>query len=85
MIGFADQSDGAERTNARPVGFRRFADLGPRLASGLVLVALALGTAYVGGRPFALLWWAASVAIVWEMAASRRRRAGDEPLWSSAA
>ena len=44
----------------------RFADLLPRVLSALVLVVLALGTAFWGGRPFATLWWAASLAILWE-------------------
>ena len=47
-------------------GGRRFADLLPRALSALVLVALALGTAIWGGRPFAMFWWAASLAILWE-------------------
>ncbi len=29
-------------------------------------MAVALSTAIIGGRPFALLWWLASVAIAWE-------------------
>ncbi len=45
---------------------RRWADLAPRVASGLVLIALALVTAFVGGHSFALFWLAASAAVYWE-------------------
>lgn len=43
-----------------------FSDLGPRIASALVLVAVAIGTAVAGGLPFAALWWLAALAIHWE-------------------
>ena len=58
--------DRADVSPAPASSGRRFADLVPRVLSGIVLVALALGTAFWGGRPFALLWWIASLAIVWE-------------------
>lgn len=42
----------------------RFAsDLGPRVASGLVMATAALGTAYWGGWPLVLFWAAAGIAI----------------------
>jgi phosphatidate cytidylyltransferase len=42
----------------------RFAsDLGPRVASGVVMAAAALGTAYWGGWPLVLFWAAAGIAI----------------------
>lgn len=44
----------------------RWGDLLPRVLSGTVLVALALGTAVLGGVAFALFWLLAAVAIVWE-------------------
>lgn len=45
---------------------RQFADLGPRVLSGIALVVVALGTAVIGGRPFAALWWLAAVSVLWE-------------------
>ena len=42
------------------------ADLGPRIASALVLAALALGAAYVGGHLFTLFWLIAAGAVLWE-------------------
>jgi phosphatidate cytidylyltransferase len=42
------------------------ADLGVRIASAVVLAALALGAVWVGGWLFAAFWTAASVAILWE-------------------
>ena len=41
-------------------------DLGPRVASALVMAALALGAAYVGGHLFTLFWLIAAVAVLWE-------------------
>lgn len=43
-----------------------FADLGPRVASAVVLIAAALITLYVGGDLFALFWMTAGLAINWE-------------------
>ncbi len=43
-----------------------FADLGPRVASAVVLVALAIGTLVVGGDLFVVFWLTAAVAINWE-------------------
>ncbi|RFB80217.1 phosphatidate cytidylyltransferase [Methylovirgula sp. 4M-Z18] len=43
-----------------------FTDLGPRVVSGLVLIALALGTAWRGGRIFLYFWLVAAVLILWE-------------------
>jgi len=44
-------------------------ELGKRIASGLVLAALALATAFVGGSPFALVWAAVAVGVFWEWSA----------------
>lgn len=44
----------------------RMGDLGPRLASGVVMAALALATLYVGGDVFLAFWTLAGLAIVWE-------------------
>lgn len=41
-------------------------DLGPRLASGVVMVAVALVTAWAGGAWFVLFWLAAAVAVLAE-------------------
>jgi phosphatidate cytidylyltransferase len=43
-----------------------FADLGPRVASAVVLVAVAILTLYVGGDVFAFFWLVAGFAINWE-------------------
>jgi phosphatidate cytidylyltransferase len=43
-----------------------FGDLGPRLASAIVLVAAAVLTLYVGGDVFALFWLVAGFAVNWE-------------------
>jgi len=43
-----------------------FADLGPRVASAVVLVAAAAFTLYVGGDTFAFFWLAAGCAVNWE-------------------
>ena len=45
---------------------RRWSDLLPRILSGVVLVVLALGTAFAGGQLFALFWLLAAAAILWE-------------------
>lgn len=45
---------------------RRWHDLGTRVASGLVLVAIALGTARVGGALFVVVWLLAALAVAWE-------------------
>lgn len=43
-----------------------FADLAPRVASAVVMVAAALGALYVGGDVFALFWLSAGFAVNWE-------------------
>jgi len=43
-----------------------FADLGPRVASAAVLVAVAILTLYVGGDVFAFFWLVAGFAVNWE-------------------
>jgi phosphatidate cytidylyltransferase len=40
-----------------------------RVASALVLVPLAIGTAYLGGWPFALFWSVAALGVFWEWSA----------------
>jgi phosphatidate cytidylyltransferase len=44
-------------------------ELALRLCSALVLVPLAIGTAYLGGWPFALFWGAAAMGVLWEWTA----------------
>jgi phosphatidate cytidylyltransferase len=45
---------------------RRGSELALRACSALVLVPLAIGTAYLGGWPFTLLWGAAAIGVLWE-------------------
>ena len=42
------------------------ADLWPRVASGVVMAALALGVAIVGGFPFLVFWGIAALGVAWE-------------------
>ena len=44
----------------------RATDLMLRVASALVLVPVAMGTAYLGGWPFALFWGVAALGVLWE-------------------
>jgi phosphatidate cytidylyltransferase len=44
----------------------RGSELALRVGSALVLVPLAIGSAYVGHWPFALLWGAAAMGVLWE-------------------
>lgn len=44
----------------------RGSELVLRVCSALVLVPLAIGTAYIGGWPFALFWSAAAIGVLWE-------------------
>ena len=55
---------------------RLMADLGPRVASGLVMIGLALGTLYYGGHAFNLFWLAAGLAVNWEW---QRLVGGNQP------
>ncbi|MGZ5880268.1 MAG: phosphatidate cytidylyltransferase [Xanthobacteraceae bacterium] len=41
-------------------------ELALRICSALVLVPLALGAAYLGGWPFAVLWGLAAMVVLWE-------------------
>ena len=41
-------------------------DLGPRLVSALVMVALAFATLWAGGQIFVLFWLIATFAVLWE-------------------
>ncbi len=55
----------------------RWGDLGLRAASGVVLVAAAIVTTWVGGTLFVLTWLAAAIGVNWEWQAltgGRRRR-----------
>ena len=47
-------------------GALRGSELALRVCSALVLVPLAIGTAYLGGWPFALFWGAAAIGVLWE-------------------
>ena len=44
-------------------------ELGKRVASGIVMAALAVSAVMLGGWPFALFWAAAAVGIFWEWSA----------------
>ena len=46
-------------------GFRA-GELALRIFSALLLIPLALATAYAGGWPFALFWGAAAIGVLWE-------------------
>jgi phosphatidate cytidylyltransferase len=41
-------------------------DLPLRVVSALVMIPLAIGTAYLGGLPFAIFWSLAAIGILWE-------------------
>ena len=49
----------------RAVGSRG-GELALRVGSALVLVPLAIGTAYLGGGPFAVFWGLAAMGVLWE-------------------
>lgn len=66
MIEPARAVDTASGVAAAPHKPPRWVDLLPRAVSGVAMVALALGTALLGGRVFALFWLLAAVAILWE-------------------
>jgi phosphatidate cytidylyltransferase len=67
--------------NANQPTPRKFAlsELGPRIVSGLILIAAALAAAWLGGDWFAFFWLAAAAMIFWEwlslIGAGRRRLA----------
>jgi phosphatidate cytidylyltransferase len=44
-------------------------ELGKRVASGVVMVALAVGAALLGGWPFVLFWAVAALGVFWEWSA----------------
>ena len=56
-------AQGAGALASRTGGFK---DLGPRVASAVVLVAAACVTLYLGGDVFALFWLLAAFAVNWE-------------------
>jgi phosphatidate cytidylyltransferase len=63
---------------ASPTTLRgRWTDLAPRVASAIVMIALALVTLAEGGGLFAVFWFAASLAIHWEW---QRMVGGERPL-----
>jgi phosphatidate cytidylyltransferase len=57
-------------------------DLGPRIASGVVMMAAALGALWLGGQAFNLFWLTAFLAVLWEW---QRLVGGARPLWRFAA
>ena len=65
-----------------------FGDLGPRVASAAVLVAMATATAYYGGAVFAGFWLLVACAVVWEwqgLIGGERRLARDALGWLAVA
>jgi phosphatidate cytidylyltransferase len=44
----------------------RGGELALRVCSALVLAPLAIGTAYLGHWPFAVVWGVAAVGVLWE-------------------
>lgn len=61
-----DNSKEAGGTRASPTLAARLADLGPRVGSSAVLVAVALITLRMGGIAFVLLWLAAALVVNFE-------------------
>lgn len=60
-------SDGqSDVSPAEPQKTGALRDLGPRFLSAIVMVALALGSAWLGGHVFALFWMIAGFAVFWE-------------------
>ncbi len=59
----AREGGDAQASKAKSGGF---GDLGPRVASAVVLAVLAVATLVVGGHLFALFWLIAAFAINWE-------------------
>ncbi len=55
-----------QAANRHAVKHARLGDLRTRAVSAVVLVALALGSTWLGGVAFALVWLAAALAISWE-------------------
>ena len=49
-----------------PRNFEPTSELGKRIASGIVMAALAVGVVMLGGWPFALFWAAAALGVFWE-------------------
>lgn len=62
MTGAGSTPDGGPGTPAKV----NLSDLWVRVASGIVMIALALATAWAGGHVFILFWLLATGAIVWE-------------------
>lgn len=56
---------GGPATGGAPAAARS-SDLRLRVASALVLVPLAVGSAYLGGWPFAIFWGVAAAGVLWE-------------------
>ena len=52
-----------------PTSSESTSELGKRIASGIVMAALAVGAVVLGGWPFVLFWAAAALGIFWEWSA----------------
>ena len=63
-----------DENGSRPSGIWRLTEIGKcelclRVGSALVLVPLAVGTAYLGGPPFLAVWGLAAAIVLWEWTA----------------
>jgi phosphatidate cytidylyltransferase len=52
-----------------PTSSESTSELGKRIASGIVMAALAVGAVVLGGWPFVLFWAAAALGVFWEWSA----------------
>jgi phosphatidate cytidylyltransferase len=72
MMGMPDDARAVPRmglapgVTKAPPARRSLTDLGPRVVSALILIALALAAAWLGGAGFALFWLVAAASILFE-------------------
>jgi phosphatidate cytidylyltransferase len=59
-------TDDPVRADTKPAGAFSDPDLLRRVASALVMIPVALAAAWLGGWPFAVLWLAAALVVLWE-------------------
>lgn len=59
-------SETAPKPNGAAARGGNLADLGVRVASAIVMAALALGSVWIGGWVFAAFWTAVGIAMLWE-------------------
>ncbi len=66
MTGLAQEPQSSAPGAPAPRKRADWSELGPRIASAIVLMAVALAVTFLGGHPFDLFWLVASLAILWE-------------------